>query len=124
VHHILRSDEDRELHDHPWPFVSVILRGGYLEERPIFDEPPQWVTPEPTASTWHGPGSVLIRRASSRHRLVLPRWKTAWTLFFMGPRLQVWGFYTSDGKVLWDEYLAAPDAMYQREQLALHRGAD
>ena len=28
VHHILRSDEDRCEHDHPWPFVSLILTGG------------------------------------------------------------------------------------------------
>ena len=31
LHHFLRSDHDRALHDHPWNFVSIILRGGYWE---------------------------------------------------------------------------------------------
>ena len=31
VHHILESDEDRCEHDHPWPFLSLILTGGYWE---------------------------------------------------------------------------------------------
>ena len=31
VHKFLRSDDDRALHDHPWWFVSLILRGRYDE---------------------------------------------------------------------------------------------
>ena len=31
LHVFHRSDEDRELHDHPWGFVSLILWGGYYE---------------------------------------------------------------------------------------------
>ena len=42
LHHILRSDDDRDLHDHPWSFVSVILRGGYWEHRSGLKE--GWVT--------------------------------------------------------------------------------
>lgn len=34
VHHILRPDADRELHDHPFDFTSIILSGGYWEYRP------------------------------------------------------------------------------------------
>ena len=34
VHHFLRSDQDRDLHDHPWHFTSLILWGGYVEELP------------------------------------------------------------------------------------------
>jgi hypothetical protein len=34
LHHILRSDEDRDCHDHPWSFLSIILAGGYFEHRP------------------------------------------------------------------------------------------
>lgn len=32
LHHIDRPDPGFDLHDHPWPFVSIILRGGYTEE--------------------------------------------------------------------------------------------
>jgi hypothetical protein len=124
VHHILRSDEDRALHDHPWPFVTIILRGGYYEERPLLARHPAWVDHEPTRTQRHGVGSILVRRARSRHRLHLVRNSTTWTLFFMGPRLQQWGFYTCKGKVHWSKYLPHEDAAYQAEQLAVHRGAD
>ncbi|WP_282352067.1 hypothetical protein [Pseudomonas sp. PS01303] len=33
VHHIMRPDEDRDLHDHPWNARTIILRGWYTEER-------------------------------------------------------------------------------------------
>ncbi len=34
IHHIKRADADVELHDHPWSFISLILKGWYEEERP------------------------------------------------------------------------------------------
>ena len=34
LHKFLRSDDDRALHDHPWWFVSIMLRGRYLEWLP------------------------------------------------------------------------------------------
>lgn len=34
LHIFFRSDQDRELHDHPWTFVSFILWRGYDEIRP------------------------------------------------------------------------------------------
>ncbi len=33
VHHIMRPDADRDLHDHPWNARTVILHGWYTEER-------------------------------------------------------------------------------------------
>lgn len=125
VHHILRSDLDRALHDHPWPFVTVILRGCYSEERPLLEAPPLWTAHEPTLSRWYGPGSILVRRATSRHRLTLPRHATVWTLFIMGPRRQSWGFYTREGKVHWSDYLPSAEATRQRQALATqHEGAE
>lgn len=38
LHKFLRSDADRELHDHPWPFKAVILWRGYYEETENFFE--------------------------------------------------------------------------------------
>ena len=34
LHHVLRSDLDRALHDHPWDNASLLLRGGYWEVVP------------------------------------------------------------------------------------------
>jgi len=104
VHHILRSDDDRHFHDHPWPYLTIILRGGYWEVRPIF------TNGQPTGEQreWHGPGRILLRRAGSWYRLELPAGKTAWTLFCTGPKVQPWGFLVGDRKVYWRDYLGVP----------------
>src|SRR5574341_86665 len=85
VHHILRSDHGRDPHDHPWWFVSIILRGGYYEVR--FD-----ADGGSGEARWHGPGSILFRRATDLHKLMLPDGQTAWTLFITGKKCQTWGF--------------------------------
>lgn len=36
LHRFLKSDSD-DLHDHPWPFATLILKGGYWEWRPQFN---------------------------------------------------------------------------------------
>lgn len=99
VHHILRSDQGRDPHDHPWPFMTVILKGGYFEHR--FDKTGAWA-----GSKWHGAGSVLFRRAADYHMLELPRGETAWTLFITGPKVQKWGFKPlNQPKIPYDQYL-------------------
>ena len=104
VHHILRSDDDRHFHDHPWWYLTIILRGGYWEIRPVrVDGVVTCVR-----RTWHGPGSILLRRAASWHRLELPEGQTAWTLFCTGPKVQHWGFLVRGAKVHWREYLGVP----------------
>jgi hypothetical protein len=80
LHHILRSDDDRALHDHPWPFLSFILRGGYWEHTPI-------------GRAWYPPLSILWRCPEQLHRLELPETKTAWTLVVRGRRRRAWGFH-------------------------------
>lgn len=32
VHRLERPDPRRTLHDHPWPFVTLVLKGGYTED--------------------------------------------------------------------------------------------
>ncbi len=82
LHHILRSDSDRHLHDHPWSFWSFLLSGGYVE-----------VTP---AGQRYCPRFSLVRRkATDIHRLVLT--KPVWTLVVSGPKVREWGF-TVDGR--------------------------
>lgn len=33
LHNIKRSDDDPDPHDHPWGFISIILRNGYMDEQ-------------------------------------------------------------------------------------------
>lgn len=92
VHHILRSDHGRDPHDHPWPYLTIILRGGYWES--LFDEHGTLLSKK-----WHGPGSVLRRPANTWHRLDVPEGQTAWTLFITGEKKQTWGFNVGGAKV-------------------------
>jgi hypothetical protein len=92
LHHILRSDRGVDLHDHPFDFVSVILRGGYTEVHGGSC---------PGIASYRA-GSVLFRRAEDLHRLVLDR--PAWTVVFTGPVRRTWGFSTPTGWVDWREY--------------------
>ncbi len=32
LHHIVRSDDDPDPHDHPWGFTGLILSGGYMDQ--------------------------------------------------------------------------------------------
>src|SRR5262245_38321463 len=68
LHRIQRSDYD-EMHDHPWPFVSLILAGGYFEETPG----PGWADGTgPRVRRWYGPGRLLVRPANWIHRIIIP----------------------------------------------------
>lgn len=91
IHHILRSDADRHFHDHPMDFVSIILRGGYIEHRPG------------SAPRRCGPGSVIKRQAEDLHRLQLLG-KSAWTFVLAGPARRKWGFATEDGWIVAGRY--------------------
>lgn len=87
IHNAHESDADG-LHDHPWPWSSMILSGGYWEN-----------TPE--GRFWRWPGHLRFRPAKALHRLVLDPAKAGgretWSLFWMGPREREWGFVETDG---------------------------
>lgn len=92
LHKIIRSDHDRHLHDHPFDFVSIMLRGCYLEYLR------GRVLPLSRAAV-----SVAFRRAEQAHRLEVSA--PCWTLVARGARRRSWGFYVDDGWVRSDEYL-------------------
>lgn len=105
IHHILRSDTDRHLHDHPWPSTSVILKGGYWETMPADPNQDPKLDETNRIRVWRSPGDVITRAANSRHAIELPEGQTSWSMFIMGKYEQQWGFYTAEGKVYWREYL-------------------
>lgn len=92
LHKLLLSDEDRDVHDHPWNYCTIILAGGYWEWTPVFNAAGAKIG---ELSKWRGPGSIIWRRAETFHRLEMH--SPTWTLFMHGWRFREWGFFTNKG---------------------------
>jgi hypothetical protein len=100
LHQIRRSDDDRALHDHPWPNASFVLYGHYYEHTIA-------------AGGVHRralrvAGDVKLRRARDAHRLDIGM-ASCWTLFLTGPVLRTWGFHCAGGWVPWTEFVDPAD---------------
>lgn len=115
VHHIMRPDNDRDLHDHPWNARTIILRGGYREERPMAR-----VSTEDLlryGSDVHQVGEqnrvVLTRQAGYTGRLLFGQYHRisevsaggVWTVFITWRKRGTWGFEVDGKKVPWRTYL-------------------
>jgi hypothetical protein len=101
LHKFLKSDPD-DVHDHPWPYATIILKGGYYEWRPQFDNQGQ-KTGE--IAKWCGPGSFRWAGANTFHRIELDPDVECWTLFMPGAKQRDWGFLVKNKWVQWEEYL-------------------
>ncbi len=101
VHKFLKSDPD-DVHDHPWPYATLILKGGYYEWIPQFDKQGNKFN---EIAVWRGPGSFRVCGADSYHRIELDPSVTAWTLFMPGPQEKEWGFLVKNKWVHNEEYL-------------------
>jgi hypothetical protein len=92
IHHILRKDEDRHMHDHPWNARTFILKGQYKEYRVK---------------------GIYVRKAGSTatinyaeyHRIASVSEGGVWTILVTGIYQGSWGFNVSGIKVPWREYL-------------------
>lgn len=94
LHKVVKSD-DPIFHDHPWPYMTVVLKGGYYEHTPLFNDKGQKFA---EFCRWRGPGSVIIRKANEYHWLELDDNRPTTTLFFMGPQQRDWGFLINKTK--------------------------
>jgi len=101
LHKFLKSDPD-DVHDHHWPFATLILRGGYWEWRPQFNQQGQKIG---EVARWCGPGSFRTASATTYHRIELDPAVTCWTLFMPGPKQRDWGFLVRNVWVQWEQYL-------------------
>jgi len=101
VHKFLKSDPD-DVHDHPWPYATLILRGGYWEWIPVFNTHGQQIH---EYCVWRGPGSFRFASANTYHRIELDPAVTCWTLFMPGVKQREWGFLVRNRWIQWQEYL-------------------
>lgn len=102
LHKFLKSDPD-DVHDHPWNYASLILKGGYWEWLPVFDAEGQKIT---EVKQWRGAGKFRFGKMSTYHRIELDPDVTPWTLFFVGPRKREWGFLVNNKWIHYESYLA------------------
>ena len=102
LHKFLKGDVD-DVHDHPWPYATLILRGGYFEHVPVFDDQGRKISEQ---CFWRGPGHFRICSANSFHRIELKPNVECWTLFMPGPKQREWGFLVRNQWVQWQQYLA------------------
>jgi hypothetical protein len=101
LHKFLKGDPD-DVHDHPWPYATLILKGGYYEWLPQFDSKGNKIA---EMCVWRGPGSFRVCRANSYHRIELDPSVTAWTLFMPGPKKRDWGFLVNNKWIQHEQYL-------------------
>lgn len=102
LHQIVRPDDDRCPHDHPWWFIRVILWGGYSE---ICGDGNIEVHRKPWRP-W-APWRIYFCGYGFRHRITeLPRGES-WTLALCGPRTRDWGFFTRRGWMQWRSFVDA-----------------
>jgi len=91
-HCVLRDDDDRALHDHPWPSFSLMVKGKLRE---ITEDGPRLIEA----------GGCVYRSPDMAHRLELVD-EPAETLFITGPRIRDWGFHCPKGWVHWKDFVA------------------
>lgn len=108
LHWIRKPDYDPDPHDHPWWFISLVLKGWYKEE--ISDLS---FLPESKPFWWHNARYTLIRTvrwfnrkpARGVHRVLEVSPGGAWTLVLNGHYSRKWGFLTREGWVPYEKYL-------------------
>lgn len=104
LHKMTSPDPGIDLHDHPWWFASIVLWGGYDEERADIREASMmakvaedrgvdqrgWLSGRKRWSLKSTPLDVC-------HRITRLHKPTVWTLVIHGPHRRVWGFYPPEG---------------------------
>lgn len=101
LHHFLKGDPD-DVHDHPWSYATIILKGGYWEWIPQFNAEGKKIC---EIGKWRGPGHFRFSKAESFHRIELDPDVDCWTLFMPGPQKREWGFLVKNKWVNNGNYL-------------------
>jgi hypothetical protein len=100
--HKFHKGDPGDVHDHPWPYFTLILAVGYYEWVPKFNSKKEMIG---EIRHWRGPGHFRFCSANSYHRIELKENITPWTLFMPGPQKREWGFLVNNKWIHTDEYL-------------------
>lgn len=122
LHFIHRADQDPHLHDHPWNARTIILQGGYEEQRLLTGEDakgvyghvrvPEWIKrtsgekpPQICEYKTRLPGDTAPLKHGEFHKIESVEPGGAITLFITGRYRGPWGFLVDGVKVGWRRYL-------------------
>lgn len=93
LHRLDGPDPRPTLHDHPWPFLSVVLRGGYVERR---------LNPMTmTVAEDHQIRHVNRARSGMAHSIRYLLRQPTWTLLLVGARRRTWGYWEETEPPVW-----------------------
>lgn len=92
LHHFLRSDNDRHVHDHPWSFITIPLSSGYWEHLPD------------GSKVWRRRFQPLFRPAEWQHWVEITQPAGVWTFIVRFRKRRNWGFITPAGWVDHETY--------------------
>lgn len=113
IHQFLRSDRD-DMHDHPWDFVTYLVRGGYREQRwqdGLVTETRRSNYPLTEFAGMSGEmerhlkrrNRFVFRKATDQHKVLVYQTLTeaqkadaALTICITGPTRRVWGFWKTE----------------------------
>jgi hypothetical protein len=117
VHKMLRPDGSRLIHDHPWRFRTLVLKGGYEEVYWSSEYPNLWLP--------HGGNPIFpsaIRRPFRTHAIPLTTAHTitrllgdgpTWTVLLVGRKVKNWGFWHFGNHgisvIPWKQYRGIPE---------------
>lgn len=101
LHRIDTPDSRPTLHDHPWDFTALVLRGGYIERRL---NTRTMTVDEDRKIRW-----VNRMRTHDYHAITRLRRVPTWTLVVVGKRRRTWGYLEPDvlgvrGEWVWTEF--------------------
>lgn len=82
LHQLYAPNWHPECHDHPWGFIAILIRRGYLERIGGQDHRRR-------------AGSILFRPATSTHNVITP-YGTSWSIIFATKKSREWGFKPCD----------------------------
>src|ERR1035437_9520510 len=82
VHHWIASDDPRHFHDHPWWFLTFVIKGAYTDVSPKGDKRMQ-------------AGTVGYRPALHRQTVKVDS-GGCWTIMVTGKKSRNWGFWIGE----------------------------
>lgn len=83
VHHWMKSDDPRYLHDHPWWFLTFVVRGGYYDH---------------STRKVDRVGRFRVRFRPAHHSHYVDPDPDTWTVLVTGPERHKWGFWVNGKK--------------------------